>query len=91
MDQKKMTIEEGGSDSYFLRVPGIAITDNFRVIDQHNIINPRIYVMAVSCIGGFNPDYSGLDFCEEAAKIIVGDLFKVEELQTDHGYSGIAS
>ena len=33
-----------------------------------------LYIMAVPYIGGFNPDYSGLDFCENASKAIVEDL-----------------
>ena len=53
--------------NYFLRVPGIAINDHFRVVDESGKPNSRIYMMAVPYIGGFNPDYSGLDFCEEAS------------------------
>ena len=36
--------------------------------------NERIYMMAVPFIGGFNPDYSGLDFGEAASMRIVGKL-----------------
>lgn len=71
-------IEEGNKDvvkeqngSYTLKMPGIMINDNFQVIDKYGAYNERIYVMAVPYIGGINPDYSGLDFCEAAsAKII---------------------
>jgi hypothetical protein len=31
-------------------------------------------MMAVPYIGGFNPDYSGLDFCEAASKEIIDCL-----------------
>ena len=58
---------------YYLKVPGIAINDQFMVVDDYGAYNDRIYMMAVPYIGGFNPDYSGLDFCEEASgKIIEG-------------------
>jgi hypothetical protein len=61
----------------YLTVPGIAITDQFRVVDKSGLSNPRIYMMAVPYIGGYNPDYSGLDFCEEASRIIAADLFNI--------------
>lgn len=60
---------------FYLKVPGIAITDSFRVVGKDGTQNPRIFVMAVPYIGGFNPDYSGLDFCEEASQAIVQDIF----------------
>ncbi|WP_276091019.1 DUF1543 domain-containing protein [Pedobacter sp. JY14-1] len=65
---------------YYLEVPGIAINDFFQALDAYNAVNERIYVMAVPFIGGFNPDYSGLDFCEAASARIVGRL-----LNTDAG------
>ncbi len=69
-------IECGGGDRYYLRVPGIAISDRFQVIDRAGNANDRIYVMAVPYIGGYNPDYSGLDFCEEASKIVVRSMLR---------------
>ena len=61
-------------DCYYLKVPGIAISDEFEVVDKKSTANNRIYLMAVPYIGGFNPDYSGLDFCEQASKRIVSNL-----------------
>ena len=58
----------------YLNVPGIAIDDAFRAVGKDNTAHPRIYVMAVPFIGGHNPDYSGLDFCEEAATRVVDDM-----------------
>lgn len=58
----------------YLTVPGIAINDNFQVLDVFNQYNKRLYIMAVPYIGGYNPDYSGLDFCEEAASRIANSL-----------------
>lgn len=59
---------------HYLIVPGIAINDNFQAVDAYNAFNDRIYVMAVPFIGGFNPDYSGLDFCESASRVIARSL-----------------
>ncbi|MBI2810911.1 MAG: hypothetical protein HYX67_08800 [Candidatus Melainabacteria bacterium] len=67
-------IVQEGSD-YYLRVPGVAINDDFQVVGQDGEPNHRIYLMAVPHIGGLNPDYSGLDFCEQASKRIVDSIF----------------
>ncbi|MFD2144096.1 hypothetical protein [Mucilaginibacter antarcticus] len=65
---------EGGN--YYLRVPGIAINDSYQPVDKYGAFNERLYIMAVPYIGGFNPDYSGLDFCEAASKAIIKSLNK---------------
>jgi len=62
------------SGDYYLKVPGITIDDHFRVINNSGEINDRIYMMAVQFIGGFNPDYSGLDFGEAASARIIEKL-----------------
>ena len=69
---KKVTQSPNGD--YYLTVPGVAINDNFEVADKYGALNDRIYIMAVPLIGGLNPDYSGLDFCEAASGIIVKRL-----------------
>lgn len=61
--------EEG--DAFTLTVPGAAITDDFEVIARDGQANPRLFILAVPYIGGFNPDYSGLDFCEVASLRVV--------------------
>lgn len=53
--------------AYFLNVPGIAIDDHYQVVNNEGVANGHIFMMAVPYIGGFNPDYSGLDFCEAAS------------------------
>ncbi len=79
-DNAKALVQEGNQDitcadnKYYLSVPGIAVDDDFRPINNAGVINPRVYIMAVPFIGGYYPDYSGLDFCEEAASRIVADL-----------------
>ncbi len=60
---------------FYLKVSGITINDHFQVVDDYGAFNDRIYVMAVPYIGGYNPDYSGLDFSEAASAAIVKRLF----------------
>ncbi|MBC7997984.1 MAG: FAD/NAD(P)-binding protein [Leptolyngbya sp.] len=67
---------EGAGDDYYLRVPGLKISDNFQVVDHAGHASESIYLMAVPYMGGFNPDYSGLDFCEHASELIVGNILK---------------
>ncbi len=71
-DGKDVTQDQHGD--YYLKVPGVAINDNFQLIDAYGALNDRIYIMAVSYIGGYNPDYSGLDFCQQASSIIIKSL-----------------
>lgn len=72
-------VQQDADGGYYLKVPGIAINDSFQVLNDRGAPNPRIYIMAVPYIGGYNPDYSGLDFCEEASSTIAKTLFKVHE------------
>ncbi|TCN50680.1 hypothetical protein D0809_23470 [Flavobacterium circumlabens] len=74
--QGKYSVEKNENDDYFLNVSGIAINDNFQIIDQYGAFNKNIYIMAVPYIGGFNPDYSGLDFCEAASLRIVNAILE---------------
>ena len=76
--------ETDAKGNYYLRVPGITINDSFEVVDDYNALNERIYMMAVPYIGGFNPDYSGLDFCEAASASIVNSIFNSPILQDEH-------
>ncbi|SEI51808.1 FAD-NAD(P)-binding [Dyadobacter sp. SG02] len=70
-------IMQNANGDYLLKVSGIAITDHFQIVNEYNIPNERIYMMAVPYIGGHNPDYSGLDFCEQASRCIVQKLGQV--------------
>lgn len=69
----KEVIQQG--DNWFLQVSGIAITDSFSPIDKDGHINRRIYLLASPFISGYNPDFSGLDFCATVAKIVTEDIF----------------
>jgi hypothetical protein len=72
---KKVTTD--GKGNYYLKVPGVAINDSFQPIDEYGALNERIYIMAVPYIGGFNPDYSGLDFCDASSTAIIKNMFNV--------------
>ncbi|GAB3326965.1 FAD-NAD(P)-binding protein [Larkinella ripae] len=75
-DQDDQSVETDGQGGYYLKVPGLAINDYFQVTDANARANPRIYIMAVPHIGGYNPDYSGLDFSETASESIVKCLLE---------------
>ena len=68
------SVELLADGEYYLKVPGIVINDNFQIVNEKGKVNRNIFIMAVPYIGGFNPDYSGIDFCEEASKRIIAKL-----------------
>jgi hypothetical protein len=74
LEKGNKLIKKNIKGEYFLKVPGITINDNFQVVDENGESNERIYIMAVPYIGGYNPDYSGLDFCEAASESVVREL-----------------
>ena len=69
-------MEKDALGDYYLAVPGITINDSFQVLDSFGAYSDRIYIMAVPYIGGYNPDYSGLDFGEAASKKVVERLLQ---------------
>lgn len=76
VENKNEDVIKDKQGNYFLKVPGIKINDSFQVVNEKNKGNERIYMMAVPFIGGYNPDYSGLDFCETASANIVMRIMK---------------
>jgi hypothetical protein len=74
-------VERHDNGDYYLRVPGIKINDHFQVLDKYGAYSERVYIMAVPHIGGFNPDYSGLDFCEAASEKVVSHLSTLSSLK----------
>ncbi|MCD9855552.1 FAD/NAD(P)-binding protein [Epilithonimonas sp. JDS] len=68
-------VYKGYNDNYYLRIPGLEINDYFQAMNSYGEIISGLYIMAVPLIGGLNPDYSGLDFCDTAAERIVSSLF----------------
>lgn len=75
MNAGNTLVRKTDSSKYTLQVAGIQVNDSFQVMDRFGVANERIYIMAVPLIAGLNPDYSGLDFCEVAAKRIGNALF----------------
>ncbi|WP_345329479.1 FAD/NAD(P)-binding protein [Mucilaginibacter defluvii] len=65
-----------GSGNYYLNVPGVAINDDFQAVDGYGALNERVYILAVPYIGGFNPDYSGLDFGEAASLLVKNAMLR---------------
>jgi len=54
----------------FLQVPGVKIDDSFQLVDHSGNASQRLFMMAIPYMGGYNPDYSGLDFCAATSAII---------------------
>ncbi|TKC09168.1 FAD/NAD(P)-binding protein [Pedobacter frigoris] len=83
VDKKNELVSIDHNGQYFMTVPGISINDCFQVTDRTGKANERIYMMAVPYIGGYNPDYSGIDFSEAASQTILDSLFtdEVEDLK----------
>lgn len=76
MQEEKDAINIGhdSAGQYFMKVPGLAINDYFQALDPYGAVQPGLYLMAVPFIGGLNPDYSGLDFCDTAGERIAKNL-----------------
>jgi hypothetical protein len=74
LNEGNKNVMRDASGGYYLQVPGIAINDNFQVVSPEGVHNKRIFIMAVPYIGGYNPDYSGLDFGEEASSRIIKSI-----------------
>lgn len=75
MDRRNDGIVKDQSGNYLLQLPGVMINDNFQPLDGYGFASERIYIMAVPLIAGINPDYSGLDFCEQAAARVIESLY----------------
>ncbi|MBE9584313.1 FAD/NAD(P)-binding protein [Mucilaginibacter sp. JRF] len=73
-NDSKVTKDSTGD--YYLTVPGVAINDSFEAVDGYGAFNGRIYILAVPYIGGFNPDYSGLDFGEAASALVIKAMMR---------------
>lgn len=69
-------IKKGSNNNFYLQVKGLSINDNFQALDPYGKVRENLYIMSVAYIGGLNPDYSGLDFCDTAAEIIADSLAK---------------
>lgn len=75
LKKKNENVVKDKNANYYLYVPGITINDNFQIVNEAGEVNKRIFMMAVPYMGGFNPDYSGLDFGEAASAKIIEKIF----------------
>ncbi len=74
-------VDKGASDivkssdaNYYLTLEGFAINDHYQFIYADDSVCANCFMMAVPFISGFNPDYSGFDFCDQVSTIIVDKL-----------------
>lgn len=74
LENDPSTVRRDEQGRYHLLVPGLAINDCFQPLLKSGQAEPRLHIMAVPYIGGHNPDYSGVDFCEKASKLIVNSI-----------------
>lgn len=81
-------VEQDSDGSYHLIVPGIGINDNYRPLNAEGQVNERLSILAVPYIGGHNPDYSGLDFCEKASELVVQGILNRAEPAPFSGSAG---
>ncbi|MFC4163968.1 FAD/NAD(P)-binding protein [Epilithonimonas zeae] len=75
-------VYQGYNNNYYLKLPGLKINDFFQALNPYGQIIDSLYIMAVPFIGGLNPDYSGLDFCDTAAERIVASL-KITDISSE--------
>jgi hypothetical protein len=73
-------IEQVGEE-YYLKVSGVVVMDHFQLVGGDGTASEQIYLMSVPYMGGFNPDYSGLDFCEHASELLVGHILMSQKTQ----------
>lgn len=71
-------VVKGHQNNYYLKVHGLEINDHFQSLGKYGQVISNLFIMAVPFIGGLNPDYSGLDFCDTAAGRIVQTLKQPE-------------
>ena len=67
-------VKQDSTGKYYLLVTGLNIGDHFENKDIYAVANKRFYNMSVPFIGGLNPDYSGMDFCDTSAERIVASI-----------------
>ncbi|CAD7816339.1 hypothetical protein CHRY9390_03149 [Chryseobacterium aquaeductus] len=75
-NEENNKIKEGTNGNFYLQVNGLSINDNFQALDSYGNAQKNLYIMSVAYIGGLNPDYSGLDFCDTAAETIIESLLQ---------------
>jgi hypothetical protein len=69
--QGATNVTQTPDEQYWLTVSGLAINDHYQMLLKDGQPCPRYFLMAVPFISGFNPDYSGFDFCDQVSSLIV--------------------
>jgi len=71
LDENDLNVRADSNGGYYMQVKGLSINDYFQALDSFGNTTENLFIMAVPFIGGLNPDYSGLDFCDTASERIV--------------------
>lgn len=71
VNEKNITVKRDSNNGFYMYVKGLSINDYFQALDAFGNVTKNVFIMAVPFIGGLNPDYSGLDFCDTASRRIV--------------------
>lgn len=79
--QGATNVTQSTDGHYWLTVSGLAINDHYQLLLKDGQPCARYFIMAVPYISGFNPDYSGFDFCDQVSSLIVDKI--CEGLQPD--------
>ncbi len=69
--EKSLNVKRNSNNGFYMQVKGLSINDYFQALDSFGKATGNLFIMAVPLIGGINPDYSGLDFCDTASGRIV--------------------
>lgn len=70
-NEKGLHVKRTNNNRFYMQVKGLSINDHFQALDAFGSVTKNLFIMAVPFIGGLNPDYSGLDFCDTASERIV--------------------
>ncbi len=71
LNEKGLKVKKDSNNGFYMQVKGLSINDHFQALDSFGKATENLFIMAVPFIGGLNPDYSGLDFCDTASERIV--------------------
>lgn len=71
LEKEEDKIYHDSDRNYYLQVHRLEINDYFQSLTSYGEIVENLFIMAVPFIGGLNPDYSGLDFCDTAGERIL--------------------
>lgn len=82
-NDKDPHVKKDTNDHFYMQVKGLSINDHFQALDSFGKAVDHLFIMAVPFIGGLNPDYSGLDFCDTASERIVKAINRNLKVHTE--------